>query len=64
MTSAGMTRRTSTKGHLMRKRFAALLLVAVVWLLPACSNTVEGLEEDANQNIDEAQEELNDGEDE
>ena len=48
----------------MRTRFAALLLVAVVWLLPACSNTVEGLEEDANQNIDEAQEELNDGEDE
>jgi len=46
----------------MRKRFVALLLAALLWLLPACSNTVEGLEEDANQNIDEAQEELNDGE--
>lgn len=46
----------------MRNRFAALLFVALVWLLPACSNTVEGLEDDVNQNVDEAQEELDDGE--
>jgi predicted small secreted protein len=45
----------------MRRRLVALLFVALVWL-PACSNTVEGIQEDTNDNIDEAQEELNDGE--
>jgi len=45
----------------MRRRLLALLFVALVWL-SACSNTVEGIQEDTNQNIDEAQEELNDGE--
>lgn len=44
----------------MRKRMIALMLLILVSLVTACSNTVEGLEEDANQNVDEAQEELND----
>lgn len=48
----------------MRKRLAALLFAALLVLASACANTVEGLEEDANQNIDEAQQELDDGEDE
>jgi predicted small secreted protein len=42
----------------MRKRLIALLLLIVVSVVTACSNTVEGLEDDANRNIDEAQEEL------
>jgi predicted small secreted protein len=41
----------------MRSRLAALLLVAL-FLLSACANTVEGLQEDTNQNIDEAQREV------
>jgi predicted small secreted protein len=41
----------------MRKWLTALMLL-VVLLLSACSNTVEGLEDDANRNIDEAQQEI------
>jgi hypothetical protein len=36
----------------------AFLLSGLVVLVPACSNTAEGLEEDANRNIDEVQEEV------
>ena len=43
----------------MRNRLIALLIAALTALsLSACANTVEGLEEDANENIDEAQQEL------
>lgn len=42
----------------MRKRLIAFLLSGLVVLVPACSNTAEGLEEDANRNIDEVQEEV------
>ncbi|HEX6255771.1 MAG TPA: hypothetical protein VFZ70_08155 [Euzebyales bacterium] len=41
----------------MRTRLAVLLMLAL-FLLSACANTVEGLQEDTNQNIDEAQEEV------
>jgi predicted small secreted protein len=44
----------------MRKRVIAFLLAMLAFLVTACSNTVEGLEEDANRNVDEAQQELND----
>lgn len=44
----------------MRKRLITLLLAGLVLLVPACANTVEGLEEDTNQNVDEVQEELGD----
>jgi len=47
----------------MRKRFLALFMVVLVGLLPACGNTAEGLQEDVNNNVDEAQEELDDGDD-
>ena len=47
----------------MRKRLIAFLLTGVVVLTTACSNTVEGLEEDANQNIDEVQQEIDEEED-
>jgi hypothetical protein len=36
----------------------AFLLSGLVVLVPACSNTAEGLEEDANRNIDEVQQEV------
>lgn len=42
----------------MRKRLIALLLLIVVSLVSACSNTVEGLEEDADRNVDRAEQEL------
>jgi hypothetical protein len=42
----------------VRKRLIAFLLSGLVVLVPACSNTAEGLEEDANRNIDEVQEEV------
>jgi len=42
----------------MRKRLIAFLLSGLVVLVPACSNTAEGLEEDADRNIDEVQEEV------
>lgn len=42
----------------MRKRLIAFLLSGLVVLVPACSNTAEGLEEDANRNIDEVQQEV------
>jgi predicted small secreted protein len=48
----------------VRKRLIAFLLSGLVVLVPACSNTAEGLEEDANRNIDEAQQELNEEENE
>ncbi len=41
----------------MRTRLLALLFVALVFL-SACSNTVDGIQEDTNKNIDEAQEEV------
>ena len=47
----------------MRERLTTLLLAGLLLLVPACSNTVEGLEDDTNQNVDEVQEELDDGED-
>lgn len=47
----------------MRKRLITLLLAGSALLVPACANTVEGLEEDTNQNVDEVQEELGDDED-
>jgi predicted small secreted protein len=43
----------------MRKRLIALLLLIVVSLVAACSNTVEGLGDDAERNLDEAEQELN-----
>lgn len=46
----------------MRNRLLALLLFAMSLLGSACANTTEGLEEDVDQNVDEAQEQLN-GED-
>jgi predicted small secreted protein len=48
----------------MRKRLVALLLLILVSLVAACSNTVEGLEEDANRNLDEAEQELDEEDDE
>jgi predicted small secreted protein len=42
----------------VRKRLIAFLLSGLVVLVPACSNTAEGLEEDANRNIDEVQQEV------
>lgn len=51
------------RGSVVRKRLIAFLLSGVVVLAPACSNTAEGLEDDANRNVDEVQEELNDDED-
>jgi predicted small secreted protein len=47
----------------VRNRLIAFLLSGVVVLAAGCSNTVEGLEEDANQNVDEAQQELDEEED-
>jgi predicted small secreted protein len=41
----------------VRSRTAVLLLLAM-FVLSACANTVEGMQEDTNQNIDEAQEEV------
>lgn len=46
----------------MRNRLVGLFLVAMALLGSACANTTEGLEEDANQNVDEAQEQLNEEE--
>lgn len=46
----------------MRKWLIALML-SVLLMLSACSNTVEGLEEDTNRNIDEAQQELEEEDD-
>lgn len=46
----------------MRKRLSALFLVALVWLA-GCANTAEGLRQDANKNIDKAQQEINNGDD-
>jgi len=43
----------------MRKRLVALLLLILVSLVTACSNTVEGLGDDAERNLDEAEQELN-----
>jgi len=48
----------------MRKHLVMLLLAGALLLVPACSNTVEGLEEDTNQNVDEVQEELDEEDDE
>jgi predicted small secreted protein len=42
----------------VRKRLIAFLLSGIVVLTVGCSNTVEGLEEDANQNVDEVQQEV------
>jgi predicted small secreted protein len=42
----------------VRKRLIAFLLSGVVVLTAGCSNTVEGLEDDANRNIDEVQQEI------
>ena len=42
----------------MRNRLISLLIAALALLAPACSNTVEGLEEDAEQNVDEVEQEL------
>jgi predicted small secreted protein len=47
----------------VRNRLIAFLLAGVVVLATGCSNTAEGLEEDANRNIDEAQQELDEEED-
>lgn len=44
----------------MRKRLITLLLAGLFLLVPACSNTGEGIEEDVNENVDEVQEELDD----
>lgn len=41
----------------MRTRLLALLFLALVWL-SACSQTVEGIQDDTNRNIDDAQEEV------
>lgn len=46
----------------MRTRLIALLLLCMM-ALAACANTTEGLEEDADQNVDEAQEQI-DGDEE
>lgn len=48
----------------MRRRLTLLGLAALIALLPACANTVEGLEEDAEQNVEDAQEGLEDAEQE
>lgn len=42
----------------MRKRLIALLLLIVVSLVTACSSTVEGLGDDAERNVDRAEQEL------
>jgi hypothetical protein len=42
----------------VRKRLSVFLLSGIVVLTAACSNTVEGLEDDANRNIDEVQQEI------
>ncbi len=47
----------------MRNRVIAFLLSGVVVLAAGCSNTAEGLEDDANRNIDEVQQELDEEED-
>lgn len=48
----------------MRKRLIALLLFGLVVLVPACRNTVRGLEEDAERNANQVEQELEEEENE
>jgi hypothetical protein len=46
------------RGSVVRNRLIAFLLSGIVVFAAGCSNTAEGLEDDANRNIDEVQEEV------
>ena len=47
----------------MRNRLISLLIAALALLAPACSNPVEGLEDDVDQNVDEVEQELDEEDD-
>lgn len=40
----------------MRRRFIVLLLAGSLLWLPACSETVEGVQEDTQENVEDAEE--------